>query len=292
MHLTLQRLLIIIGVVAALAGGGAAWLWQYAWSPQGRARNILVQFTGQNRGLRPWLVSHHLTRPVVFDVPPQGRTDLAAAELLGEIGPDATLVILEALRDSNPAVRKVAAMAAGMVHDQPTFEPLIQCLRDEDEDVQESAAVALGEFGPQAAKPLMERFKVSKLLGVKAAVPESLVRACGDQATPLLAELLEKDDYYNTAVVQALGQCHGEQVLTLLLRLTKDETIGDGAGCEAIRGLGKFKDRRAADAAMALLHNIPDPNAVDLMVWGRGVARATAAADAWGKWVSPGRFKG
>ena len=38
--MTLKRLMIILGILVVLAGGGIAWLWQYAYSPQGRARGI------------------------------------------------------------------------------------------------------------------------------------------------------------------------------------------------------------------------------------------------------------
>lgn len=35
--MTLNRLLIVIGMVVLLLTVGAVWLWQYAYSPEGRA---------------------------------------------------------------------------------------------------------------------------------------------------------------------------------------------------------------------------------------------------------------
>ena len=60
--MTLNRLLIVIGVVVLLVTVGAVWLWQYAYSPEGRARTILTQLRRESTGPRVWMVQHGLTQ--------------------------------------------------------------------------------------------------------------------------------------------------------------------------------------------------------------------------------------
>jgi len=79
---TLKRLMIGIGVIVLLAGIGIAWLWEYAYTVEGRARNLIVVFEGRSEGVRAWIVRHHLTRPVVFEMPPNGASHLAAPNCL------------------------------------------------------------------------------------------------------------------------------------------------------------------------------------------------------------------
>jgi hypothetical protein len=54
--MTLKRLMIILGILVVLAGCGIAWLWQYAYSPQGRARVIIAQLKGDTTSLRGWML--------------------------------------------------------------------------------------------------------------------------------------------------------------------------------------------------------------------------------------------
>ena len=58
--MTLKRLFIILGILVLLAGIGIAWLWEYAYSPQGRARIIIAQLRGDDTTLRGWLLKNEL----------------------------------------------------------------------------------------------------------------------------------------------------------------------------------------------------------------------------------------
>ena len=44
-HFTLIRLATFVLVVMVLVGVGIALFWEYAYTPQGRARNILAEFS-------------------------------------------------------------------------------------------------------------------------------------------------------------------------------------------------------------------------------------------------------
>ena len=57
--MTLKRLAILLAILIFLAGVGIAWLWQYAYTPQGRARVIIAQLKGDNdTTLRGWMLKH------------------------------------------------------------------------------------------------------------------------------------------------------------------------------------------------------------------------------------------
>ena len=71
---------------------------------------------------------------------------------LGRIGPRAVPAILPLLNDPNPQTRIAAAKVIGRIG-PPAAEAvpaLTQMLDDEDEDVRRAAAFALGEIGPAA----------------------------------------------------------------------------------------------------------------------------------------------
>ena len=67
--MTLKRLIIVLGVLVVLAGVGIMWLWQYAYSPEGRARIIIAQLKNDTTSLRGWMLQHHVVRQG-FSFPP------------------------------------------------------------------------------------------------------------------------------------------------------------------------------------------------------------------------------
>ena len=71
---------------------------------------------------------------------------------LGRIGPRAVPAILPLLNDPNPQTRIAAAKVIGRIGPPAAdaVPALTQLLEDEDEDVQRAAAFALGEIGPAA----------------------------------------------------------------------------------------------------------------------------------------------
>jgi uncharacterized membrane protein YqiK len=61
--MTLKRLMIVLAVLVVLAGVGIMWLWQYAYTPEGRARVIIAQLKNDTTSLRGWMLQHHVIRP-------------------------------------------------------------------------------------------------------------------------------------------------------------------------------------------------------------------------------------
>lgn len=72
----------------------------------------------------------------------------SAVEVLGEIGDtEAIEPLIQALKDKDEDVRRNAVEALGKIGDTRAVEPLIQALEDKNADVRETAVEALGKIG-------------------------------------------------------------------------------------------------------------------------------------------------
>ena len=81
----------------------------------------------------------------------------------GKIGDPALEPLLAALKDKNPHVRVLAAVALEELENPKAVEALIAALKDEDFDVQASAARALGAINDiRAVDPLIAALKDKK----------------------------------------------------------------------------------------------------------------------------------
>lgn len=83
-----------------------------------------------------------------------------AVRTLGRIGDPTTLgVIIEALRDIHPLVRKAAAWSLGKMGRRKAVEPLIAALVDPDEEVRREVEEALTKIGTLGLHPLVSTLK-------------------------------------------------------------------------------------------------------------------------------------
>lgn len=80
-----------------------------------------------------------------------GVDGVDAAAALGEIGEPSVEPLIDVLEDNNPLVRAYAARALGGTGDSRAVEPVIELLNDEDENVRSNAAMALGELDDRRA---------------------------------------------------------------------------------------------------------------------------------------------
>ncbi len=255
--MTLTRPLIATAVLVLLLTVGVTWLWQYVYTPQGQARNIIAVLQGRADGVRPWLIRHGLTRPVVFDMPKGGASHLAAAELLANLGSEAAPTILEMLNDPDPRVRQAAAIACGMTRDPSAFDSLVQRLGDSDEFVQAAAATALAGYGPRAITPLLE---LGKHAGPNLAwsLPLALGKAAGPRAVPLLLQLHASGLGVISGEYDALVECGNDAAFAALSEMVR--RYGDPF---AIGALGQLRDRRAIPLIRSCL---PRPELVSAAV--------------------------
>ena len=68
--------------------------------------------------------------------------------------------LVTAMKDSDPAVRRLAVIALGDLGDWKATEELIRSLNDRDDAVRLEAVIALGKIGdPRAVEPLIEKLK-------------------------------------------------------------------------------------------------------------------------------------
>lgn len=68
--------------------------------------------------------------------------------------------LMDALKDSDPAVRRQAINALGNMGDRRATEEIIRSLKDSDDAVRLEAVIALGKIGDvRAVEPLIEKLK-------------------------------------------------------------------------------------------------------------------------------------
>ena len=195
-------------------------------------------------------------------MPPDGRKELAAAELLADLGPDALPVVLAALDDRYQDVRLAAIVACGMVHDPRAIAPLGRFVGSPDPIVAIRALRALEEFGPAGAAAIRSALTADNpTVAGEAAI--ALATVCGEKAIPeILANTGKSDSVW---AAQSLAQCGPTAVpaLLALLRTEKD----NGARCSIVNALECLHDRRAVEPLVSVL-----------TVGERGVAGAAATA--------------
>ncbi len=126
----------------------------------------IVQDTNDS-AIRLALVNYLNTLPNVniFYRPADSRR-ADAPNLLAEFGPAAkaaTPALLRALQGSDPAVRATSATALGKIQADPvTVIPLLIKYLD-DRDIDESAALALADYGPSAKGAIPKLLQLSKI---------------------------------------------------------------------------------------------------------------------------------
>jgi len=157
-----------------------------------------------------------------------------AAFALVEIGEPAVEPLIDALKNENIDIRQRAAFALGNIGDKRAVEPLIEALNDE--LVRSNAATALGKIGDaRAVEPLIEAFKdeyekvqqkVSGAIDVTGAIAE-----IGEPAVePLIATLKNENSQVRNIAVDTLIK------------------IGDTSAIEPlIEVLNKYNDKNIAE---------------------------------------------
>ena len=110
-----------------------------------------------------------------FSGPVSGDLWHSGAGALGKIGEPAVEPLINALRDSDDDVRLWAVVALGATDDKRAVEPLIKMLKDDEDDIRMRAADALGYIGDhRAVKPLRRALK-DESQRVRAAAGHALV---------------------------------------------------------------------------------------------------------------------
>ncbi len=254
--MTLNRLMIILGILVVFAGVGIAWLWQYAYSPEGRALVIIAQLKGETTSLRGWMLQHHLIRPGVpqatldqqpLDIEAIVCPEVPASEEMFKLGPKVLPIVIEALRDENWGVRSMAALSCGKFRDPSAIQPLIECIRNEPHkphdlrirldlsypagqsgvNVQSCCVDSLIEIGPKAISGLLRALKdIQARKNSRTLVAAALARMENDDGLNYLLAMLKSSDVddraYAAFQLGEVGKTHFKGSPAPLIALLND----------------------------------------------------------------------
>ena len=203
--MTLKRLMIVLGVLVFLAGIGIMWLWQYAYSPEGRARVIIAQLKGDSdTTLRGWLLQHHLIRPGFSETAQAETPDgplhftgprTVAAIEMAKLGPAASPMVIEALHDTDYGVRIVGFRTCWLLGDPAFTGALTAHLSSADSDMVWYAAWALGKIGDRSAIPaLLAAMKNRTDVEARVKIAGALLRMQRNEGLETLMDVLKSSN--------------------------------------------------------------------------------------------------
>jgi HEAT repeat protein len=205
-------------------------------------------------------------------------------EVVVGLGAPAVPALIQALEDSDIAVRCAAAEALGAIGDPQAVPPLIKALRGWIENVRRAAAWALVKIGTPAVPPLIRALGDSDS-AVRRAAAEALGKLGDPQAVPPLSVWAHAGEDAARNALQTLGHpmldlpqavaqvaaqgAWGVLIRALTCTQVREVVVGLGAPAvpALIQALGDYRDdvRRAAAEALGA---IGDPQAIPaLSVW-------------------------
>jgi hypothetical protein len=143
-------------------------------------------------------------------------------EAFGAAGAPAAPALIQALGDSDWAVRRASAEALGDLGDPQAVPALIKALGNGDRDVRRAAAEALGKLGDPQAVPALIQALGDRSENVRRASAEALVKI-GTPAVPALIQALgDRSENVRRASAEALGKLGDPQAIPALI-----EALGD-----------------------------------------------------------------
>ncbi len=153
---------------------------------------------------------------------------VAAANTLAEFGEASTLdLLVNALGDSEAAVRAAAINGLARMGDSRAVPGLLPLLQDRDRNVRVAAVTALGQMmAKEAILPLMEMVR-DREWEVRAVLAEALGRFGDRSALPAALELTkDADQEVRQNAVEALGRLGNESIINRLVLAMVDEHMG------------------------------------------------------------------
>ena len=182
----------------------------------------------------------------------------AAARLIAEHAlPVGCRDLARALEDSQPAVRRYCAEAAGRRRDCAALRPLFRLLYDDDQSVHVAAVTAFGNLGdPRAAGWLIPQLDVNDA-AVHAAVEVALTKIAGPANRELLLGALRTATRRRQlGLALALAQLEEPSVLPLLVQTARQGAVEERPN--ATQALGNYANPVVTNALESLLTD-PDP---------------------------------
>jgi HEAT repeat protein/beta-lactamase regulating signal transducer with metallopeptidase domain len=191
--------------------------------------------------------------------------------------PRAVAALIEALKDTDKAVRDAAMQALVQMRDPRMFDPLVAALKDGSADVREQAAFGLGQLrDARAVDPLASAVKDEN-----ASVREQAVFALGQLRAASAVEAIivavkDTNPSVREQAVFALGQIRDRRAVESLISALKD--ANPSVRQQAAFALSQIRDPRAIEALVIALKDanasvreqaafalgqIHDPRAID-----------------------------
>lgn len=207
-----------------------------------------------------YTIRGNLFRLRVGDV--QVRSD--AIKFLGKSkDPKILDLLINLLRDKERLVKKAAAEALGQIKDLRALQPLIETLKNyNDDDVRKSIVEALGNIGDKrAVDPLLESLRdINWKYSIK--VIESLGKLGDKRAIdPLLEVLRSGNSALHQTTIEALKklQASKDHIFDGLMNALK-KAGNSGAREKVIEELGKLGDKRAVVHLLKVFSRDRDPH--------------------------------
>lgn len=186
-----------------------------------------------------------------------------------DIGTIAVEPLIEALKDANDDLRCQAAEALGEIRDPRAFKPLMEAFKDRNEYVRGDAAIALGKLGNnKALEPLIiklnkerESIALWKIITGLGLLRD--VRACDT----LLQLLKDGDRYVKQYAAEALGRIGDKRAVDTLISVISNTALWELIGVDivdnyALSHLSKDKHYELLGSVISALGEIGDPIAI------------------------------
>lgn len=178
----------------------------------------------------------------------------AASDLLASQGQSCVSILLEALDNENPDVRKGAARALGIIGDQAAVQPLMERLDRENPGVGQFIVDALVEIGDPQVVPALCKLTRSHSLSLRYSAVRGLGRFGDQRAIPFLVEALsDTASIVRLRAVESLSQMGEPSLWAPVSEMLKDASAG--VRSVAARALGDMHSLRAIDELIPLLQS-------------------------------------
>jgi len=179
---------LVLLAAVLLAGGGFAWYW-HATAVERRVDALLDEV----RDEEPGLLQRWLARLGLAEDRRMLRPSHEVALDLAKVGPCAVPALARALRDPDPSVAPVAALALDELGDTRGFEFLVEALRDKDWQRRVWSAEAMAYVGPRAVGSLIRALNDDKPI-VRILTADALGQLGDARAVEPLKELLDDEN--------------------------------------------------------------------------------------------------
>lgn len=227
----------------------------------------------RDKTLREWILQSEHKDPTLRD---------EAAQALGDIGDKICVKkLIKMLEDPYTIIRISAAQSLGKIRDRRAIKPiirrfllsgdtdyidvlgnikhkssipfLISLLSSKSQDIQMSAAFALGNIGSQTVPFLSKLYSKSEFFDMRSLIIFSLGKTLSRKAVPtILQGLKDEDKYVRIAALEALGEIRDSSVTLNLISYLKEAKDID-VKIATIIALGRIGDKSALSVLLNLL---------------------------------------